>query len=155
MDKSKTKNTQRVGRPKALATESEYLSAQVLHRWFTETGMTNKEVATHIGLRPNMMSMMKTGEVKIPVNHVKGIAEAMEKNPEELLSAVLEDHNPELLAMLGLVKKKTFSLKEEAILNAVREAQDEATEEGERRVPIQFGNNSLEKLKKFVKSNLI
>lgn len=145
----------RIGRPKTVTVTTEYKSAQVLHRWLYETNVTNKEVAGHLGLRPNMISMMKTGEVKIPIRHIPGIAEAMAQDKEELLDAVLLDHEPELYEIILTTKKKVFSAKELAILQVIREVQRENTKEGDRMTPIVFSNNSLEKLKAFAQKHLI
>ncbi len=60
-------------------------------------GKTQRQVAEEAGFDyPNVVSMMKQGKMKVPLNRVRGLAGALEADPVHLLRLVMEEHYPEL-----------------------------------------------------------
>ncbi|GGK64993.1 helix-turn-helix domain-containing protein [Amphritea balenae] len=75
---------------------------------------TQVQIAKEVGFyRPNVISMIKTGRMKLPVNKVQGFADAVDVDPVELLSLVLEEDQPEvwraLTHILGIEKVATVN----------------------------------------------
>ncbi|MGB3245710.1 MAG: helix-turn-helix transcriptional regulator [Sulfitobacter sp.] len=61
------------------------------------SGLTQKEIARRAGFsRPNVISMMKSGETKIPISRVPGLARACGITERVLLEIVLSEDHPEI-----------------------------------------------------------
>tara|TARA_R110002051_G_scaffold237873_1_gene298696 strand:- start:17902 stop:18198 length:297 start_codon:yes stop_codon:yes gene_type:complete len=72
-------------------------AASFLAAAITSSGLTQKEVAHRAGFnRANFVSMMKSGETKIPVFRVPALAKACGVPELELLEIVLYEDHPEM-----------------------------------------------------------
>lgn len=61
------------------------------------SGLTQRQIALQAGFsRPNFISMMKSGETKIPISRVPGLAKACGFTARELLEIVLSEDHPEI-----------------------------------------------------------
>ncbi len=65
------------------------------------SGKTQAEVARDVGFSsPNIVSMLKTGKTKVPLNRVPALADTLEVPPQQLLLLCLRGYEPELMAIL-------------------------------------------------------
>lgn len=59
--------------------------------------LTNAEVARRLGYpRPNVVAMIRTGTMRVPLSKVRAIAEMLELDPAALLQRVLSEYDPQL-----------------------------------------------------------
>ncbi|MEP3331140.1 helix-turn-helix transcriptional regulator [Sedimentitalea sp.] len=66
------------------------------------SGLTQKEIARRAGFsRPNVISMMKSGETKIPIPRVPGLAVACGIPKHRLLEVVLSEEHPEIWEVIS------------------------------------------------------
>ena len=57
------------------------------------SGKTRKEIADQAGLgKPNMISMLKTGETKLPLAKLGSFAKAVQTDPAHLLKLCLTEY---------------------------------------------------------------
>lgn len=70
----------------------------------SKTGKRQKEIAREAGFTsPNVLSMIKTGEMKLPLARVPALAKAMEVPAQELLRLVLRQDYPEVWSVISEV----------------------------------------------------
>lgn len=61
------------------------------------SGKTRKEIANEAGLgKPNMISMLKSGETKLPLAKLGSFAKAVNTNPAHLLKLCLREYYPDV-----------------------------------------------------------
>jgi transcriptional regulator with XRE-family HTH domain len=62
------------------------------------SGKTQRQIATEIGYRkPNVISMMKQGQMPVPLEKVPALAKALNVEPRALLRCALQEYDPILL----------------------------------------------------------
>jgi len=62
-----------------------------------KSGKTRKEIANEAGLgKPNMISMLKSGETKLPLAKLGSFAKAVNTNPAHLLKLCLREYYPDV-----------------------------------------------------------
>lgn len=72
-------------------------AASFLSAAIASSGLTQKEVARRAGFnRSNFVSMMKSGETKIPISRVPSLARACGVSELKLLEIVLSEDHPEM-----------------------------------------------------------
>jgi len=77
----------------------EWLSVQI-----NQSGKTNVELADALGYpRPNVIAMLKTGAMKLPLNKIGQMSRALGIDPVFLLQRVLSDSAPEMWSALNEV----------------------------------------------------
>lgn len=95
-----------------------------LHRRVRDCpGLTNVQIAEALGYeRPNVVAMMLTGSMKVPVAKVPALAKVLEVDPVALLRRVMDAYNPEVWATLEqVIGKGSIATKNEvALLEAIR-----------------------------------
>lgn len=65
------------------------------------SGLTQKEIACRSGLpKPNVISMMKRGETKIPLARIPDLARAVGVEPQEFLATAMAEYQPEVWQVL-------------------------------------------------------
>lgn len=75
--------------------------AEFLTRAIAFAGKPHKEIAREAGFeRPNVISMMRTGEMKVPLDRVPALAEACLVDPAYFLRLVLAEYHPEVYGIL-------------------------------------------------------
>lgn len=84
--------------------------------------LTNVEIARRMGYeRPNVIAMMRTGTMKIPVHRVPEFARILEVDPYALLQRVLSEYDPGLWALLTqLMGQQLVTRNELALLTVLR-----------------------------------
>ena len=81
-------------------------------------------VAAHAGYsRPNVISMLKAGKMKIPVEKIPAFAEALGIDPAPLLRSAMAEYFPGIWSVLQqhLSKDLLVSSDEQHVLNVLRE----------------------------------
>lgn len=64
---------------------------------------TQKQIAREAGFpTPNILSMIKTGETKMPLARVPALAQALDIAPQDMLRRCLAEYEPELLGVIEL-----------------------------------------------------
>ena len=72
---------------------AEYIAAQL-----KVCGRKQKEIAAEAGFAsPNILSMIRHGETKLPIPRVNALADALEVPRAKLMKMVLEEYQPEIL----------------------------------------------------------
>lgn len=100
-----------------------FKSAEVLRNAIDNGVKKQIEIATELGYKkPNFISMMKTGVVKIPLDVAPSIAKAVGLDPIYFTNLVLADHHPELHAVLNENLTALNSKNENMLLEVVRDA---------------------------------
>ena len=76
-------------------------TADFLGRAIALSGMTQREIARRAGYdKPNVISMMKMGQTKVPIDRIPDIAEACGVDPARFMRIALQEYHPELLELV-------------------------------------------------------
>jgi hypothetical protein len=97
---------------------AQYLSAQI-----DQSPKTQLEISKEVGFEaPNIITMLKQGKTKVPLNRVGKLATALDINPRHLMRMVLEEYMPETwLAVEETIGQLLLSHEEEEIIRTYRE----------------------------------
>ena len=89
---------------------------------------TQREIAEEVGFEnPNVLSMIKTGDTKLPINRVGPLARALGINPAYLLRVVLLEYSPDTWAPIEqLLTEPTLTANERALLKSFRRVTNDA-----------------------------
>lgn len=87
------------------------------------SGKTRKEIANEAGLgKPNMISMLKNGETKLPLAKLGSFAKAVNTDPTELLKLCLQEYYPDVWDAIGSHLDAAITSDELRIVRALRTA---------------------------------
>ena len=113
----------RPGMPFAGTTVAKYIDRQIDA---LKGVKTQREIAAEIGYdKPNMISMFKRGEVKVPLDKVPALAKALHVDPAHLFRLALEQYWPDLGATIERIFGLTVTEKEfEFLIKPWRAATD-------------------------------
>jgi transcriptional regulator with XRE-family HTH domain len=90
-----TKTTR--SKPRLAAFVSDHIDA-ICHK------KTQREIAEEVGWhRPNMVSMIKRGTVRVPWASVPALAAAIDADPAELFRLAVADYHPEAHLVIGQI----------------------------------------------------
>jgi hypothetical protein len=82
-----------------------------------KTGKTNQEIAEEVGFtRGNVVAMIRSGSMKVPVNRVMSLAKAIDVDPLTLLRKTLGESGGEILDVIQVVTGKNAISDNEALL---------------------------------------
>jgi transcriptional regulator with XRE-family HTH domain len=83
---------------------------------------TQREIAEECGFdNPNMVTMMKQGHSRVPINRICSLAKALEVDPAHLLRVVLLEYQPEVWQSIEEAVESTVLTKNElAMVRAFR-----------------------------------
>lgn len=98
--------------------------AHYISRCISLSGKPNKEIAREAGFdSPNILSMIKSGETKVPIARIPALAKATGTDPKVLLDICLEAYQPELHGVLAdLAPSMLISRGELAVIRVLRRA---------------------------------
>lgn len=66
--------------------------------------LTDDDLGTAVGFDiPSILSMIKTGAIKFPLNKIPALAEALEVDASSLLVTAMNESSPELMALIDEV----------------------------------------------------
>ncbi|KAJ01510.1 hypothetical protein PM02_19050 [Sulfitobacter mediterraneus] len=85
---------------------------------------TQKEIAKDAGFAsPNILSMMKSGETKVPISRIPSLSQALSVAPGEFINIALREYHPDLHEVLSAHYGAGLSLSEKILLEVHDEAQ--------------------------------
>lgn len=88
---------------------------------------SQREIAAEAGYdRPNIISMFKRGETKVPLDRIPALAKALHVDPAHLFRLALEQQMPEIAKIMHEVIGKTVSDHEFELVQAFRKATKDA-----------------------------
>ncbi len=98
-------------------------TAQFLAEAITASGKTQREIAERTGFEnPNIISMMKAGETKVPVERIPALAVACKADPKEFLRVAMREYHPEMWEVLYIIFDPPFSKQEIELIDLFRSA---------------------------------
>ena len=119
---------------RAMPTVAQYLDLAI-----ERTGKTQRELAAEIGYpRPNVISMMKNGDTKIPIDKVPAFARALRIDAGYFLRLALAEYHPEIHRVIVETVGGPLSANERAIVDTYRLAapRDDIAIDGDARARI-------------------
>jgi len=107
-------STEHPGRPYAKSAVAAYLSRRIDELRGVKT---QREIAAEAGFtKPNVVSMLKTGETKLPIDRIPALARALDADPAHLFRLALQDYWPELRSRVSeIFGRRMATANEEAI----------------------------------------
>ncbi len=98
-------------------------TAQFLADAVETSGLTQREIAGRTGFeKPNIISMMKTGETKVPIDRIPALAVACKADPREFLRIAMREYHPEMWEVLYVIFDPQFTRQEIELLDMFRSA---------------------------------
>lgn len=92
-----------------------------------KSGLTQREIGRRAGFeKPNIISMMKTGETKVPIDRIPALAEACDVDPHAFLRIAMQEYHPEIWGVLNLVFDPKLDDREIGILRMLNIADPNA-----------------------------
>jgi len=89
-------------------------------------GLTQRDIASAIGYnKPNILSMMKNGETKVPIDKVPAFARALRCDPVYLYRLAMQQYWPEETELLSLVTDCSITKNERQLMDYIRELSNE------------------------------
>ncbi|RTL86128.1 MAG: XRE family transcriptional regulator [Hyphomicrobiales bacterium] len=86
---------------------------------------SQREIAAEIGYdRPNIISMIKNGDTKLPLDKVPALAKALEVDPKHLFRLALEQHHPDVARVAHEIFGNVVTDHELALVKMFREITD-------------------------------
>lgn len=102
--------------------------AKFLDKRISQLPTTQREIAQEMGYaRPNILSMMKSGEAKVPLDRVPAMAKALNADSAQFFRMALEQHfrGTEVTKVINDIFGTIVSKNEAEILEVVRDASDD------------------------------
>ena len=98
-------------------------TANMLAKALEASDLTQREIAARVGFKnPNIISMMKTGETRIPLDRIPALAQTLGMNEQEFLMLAIQEYHPGVHEVLFDVLGLPLSEAELAILTMFRMA---------------------------------
>ena len=98
-------------------------TAEMLTKILDESGLRQNEVARRAGFaKPNVITMMKQGEMKVPIDRIPALARACGVDPLPLLSRAMNEYMPGEWAVIRDLRGEPVTEDEIALLRAFRTA---------------------------------
>ena len=98
-------------------------TANMLAKALEASDLTQREIAARVGFKnPNIISMMKTGETRIPLDRIPALAQTLGMNEQEFLMLAIQEYHPGVHEVLVEVLGLPLSDAELAILTMFRMA---------------------------------
>ncbi|NDR56662.1 helix-turn-helix transcriptional regulator [Pseudoruegeria sp. M32A2M] len=87
------------------------------------SGLTQREIAQRAGYaKPNVLSMMKTGETKVPIERFPALAEVCDADPIDFARIAMLEYHPEIWGTLNLVFDPKLTDRDITVLRILRQA---------------------------------
>lgn len=98
--------------------------AILLEKHTSTSSMTQREIADAVGFKnQNMITMIKQGDAKLPIDRVPAMARVLGLDPLQLFNMALEQfYTPEAIKDLQAILPPVLSAPERELINLVREA---------------------------------
>lgn len=112
--------TTKPGMPFSESGIAKYLTKQIE---LIQGEKSQRQIAAEIGYdKPNMISMFKRGEARVPLQKVPALARSLRVDPAHLLRLALEQYDPEFYVEIGKIldRKDLVTENEVAIIHEIR-----------------------------------
>jgi hypothetical protein len=87
---------------------------------------TQREIASEVGYdRPNVISMIKSGETKLPLDKVPALAKALQVDPKHLFRLALDQQHPEAARIAHELFGNVVTENEMLLIRKFREASED------------------------------
>ena len=87
------------------------------------TGQLQKDIAAKVGFeKPNIITMLKQGKTRLPLNKAGPMALALETDPVQLFSMCLEEYYPETWKTMALCMETALTRDELRLIMSLRAA---------------------------------
>ena len=95
--------------------------ASFLDYYLERSPKTQREIAKEVGFeKPNMITMIKQGLTKLPIERVPAMANALEVDERFLMNLVLAEYHPALYAVIQDIYGLMVTRNEESIVKFIR-----------------------------------
>ena len=95
--------------------------ARFIARRIEETGRLQKDIATKCGFdKPNMITMIKQGLTRLPLDKIGPMAMALETDPVQLLKMCMEEYQPATWKAIEPFMETAMTKDELRLLTALR-----------------------------------
>ncbi len=96
-------------------------TAEAIAAAISKSGKTQIEISKEVGFdRPNVISMLKTGEMKMPIDRIPAFAEACGVDPVKLIKIAMQEYHSETWKVLIDAFEAPVTRNEAVILRAIR-----------------------------------
>ena len=96
-------------------------TARLFSNYVNLSHLTQREIAARAGYpRPNIITMFKTGETKIPIEKIPVFADILGIDPKRFLRVALEEYDPGVLKVIEARFGPQVSRNEHEILQEIR-----------------------------------
>ncbi len=90
-----------------MMTNSERRVHEVINEAVASSSKTQRRIAIDLDFdQQNMISMIKRGEAKLPINRIPGLARALGLDPYELLALAMAEYQPKNWAVIEQVTER-------------------------------------------------
>jgi transcriptional regulator with XRE-family HTH domain len=87
---------------------------------------SQREIAAEAGYEmPNILSMIKNGDTKLPLDKVPALAKALGVDPKHLFRLTIEQHHPEVARVAHEIFGNVVTDNEMALVRMLREVSDD------------------------------
>jgi len=96
--------------------------AEYFEQLINISGKSQKDIAEEMGYdKPNIITMIKQGKTRLPINRVAAAAQALDADPVHLLRITMQEYMPDTWDVIEtLIGEKLVSAEEASILEIVR-----------------------------------
>lgn len=121
---------------KSKPTVVEYLNAQI-----ALCGKSQVEIASDVGYdKPNLITMIKQGKTKLPINKVEAFAKSLGVDPMNLLRIVMSEYSPDAWKVIeNILGNDVVTDSEMNLIKLYRESSEE--------FPFELDKNAMGKIK--------
>jgi|SRR6056297_3611173 len=89
-------------------THEDSRTAKLIADAINGSGKTQREIAAEIGLeRPNVISMLKSGAMRLPIERIPALARAIGIDPGMLLEVAMQEYMPETWSVVATISRTT------------------------------------------------
>jgi transcriptional regulator with XRE-family HTH domain len=111
----------RAGMPYADMPLAQYIYKQVDIQ--VSRGKNQRQIAQEIGYKkPNMISMFKRGEAKVPLNKIPGLAKALNVDPAYMFRLAIQQYWPDLNKAVSEIFGRVLTKNEAKMIDVIRHA---------------------------------
>lgn len=95
--------------------------ARFIQRRIEETGQSQKDIAFKVGFeKPNIITMIKQGKTRLPLDKIGLMANALETEPTELFQMCMEEYQPATWKVIAPFMEGAMTRDELRLLNSLR-----------------------------------
>ena len=100
--------------------------ADYLDKQLALCGKTQTEVCIEIGYKnPNLITMLKRGKTKLPINKVKALSKSLGVDPVYFLKLAMQEYTPDTWDVIqDIMGSEVISDDEYAVINLIRQVSD-------------------------------